>query len=226
MPSADVSPSPTPVGTGGAAATVTWNQGLMLVVILCAAVLLAGLVVMGGRKLLNQKDSEGSLVRSWLAVTLVIGLLVFCAVSFTVADTSVRSTLIGAVAASAGAAVAYYFSSKASDSTRQDILDAAFGLEEVPDLAGLSVDAATSALGTTGFSLKVDAKSPADGTAVVSQAPTKDTSVRKGSAVTVTLGPPPAAAAPAPGAVPVAAPAPAPAAALAPVAGAAPAPGP
>lgn len=195
MLSADVSPSPTPVGTGTAVATVTWNQSLLLVLILCGAVLLTGAVIILGRVLLQQKDSEGSLVRSWLAVTLVVGLLVFCAVSFSVADTAVRSTLIGAVAASAGAAVAYYFSSKASDGTRQDILDAAFGLEEVPDLGGLSLDAATSALGTTGFSLKVDAKSPADGTAVVSQVPAKDTAIRKGSPVTVTLGQPP----PAPG---------------------------
>lgn len=76
-----------------------------------------------------------TLIRSWIAIASVFGLLLFCAVAFAIDDQWLRSTLIGEVVASAGAAVAFYFSSKSSDQARSDILSAAFGTAEVPTLS-------------------------------------------------------------------------------------------
>ena len=46
----------------------------------------------------SQKDRpDSTLVRSWLAISLVGGLLIFAAVSFWLDDTTLRSTLIGGV---------------------------------------------------------------------------------------------------------------------------------
>jgi len=86
-----------------------------------------GIVVFVARYLLSQRDSTSSVVRSWLALTLVAGVLVFCGISLGVDDSSMRSTLFGGLIASAGAATAFYFSSKNSDQARKDILDASFG---------------------------------------------------------------------------------------------------
>ena len=55
---------------------------------------------------------DKSVIRSWIAMTLVFGLLIFCATAFVVGDSALRSTLFGGLVASVGAAVACYFSSK------------------------------------------------------------------------------------------------------------------
>jgi hypothetical protein len=103
-----------------------------------ALVLLAGGVVIAGRRWLEGGADGGSrgttttaksrhadvtshdttLIRSWLAISLVGGLLIFVATSFCLDDTTLRSTVIGGVVANAGAAVAFYFASKASDQAR------------------------------------------------------------------------------------------------------------
>jgi hypothetical protein len=97
------------------------------------------LVVILGRSVLSPKttsatsssssqDGDGgpaaTLICSWLAIALVFGLLLFCAVAFAIDDQSLRSTLIGGLVASASAAVAFYFSSKSSDQARSDMLAA------------------------------------------------------------------------------------------------------
>ena len=68
--------------------------------------------------------SQPLLSRSWIAISLVLGLLAFCAAAFLITDTTLRSTLFGGLIASAGAAIAFYFSSSAADKTRADILKA------------------------------------------------------------------------------------------------------
>src|ERR1035437_5369160 len=96
--------------------------------------LAAGIVVMmarrqaGGRAAesggtRSDKGSAGfeagaSVVRSWIAVSLVIGLLLFCALTFAIEDQTVRSTLIGGLTASAGSAMAYYL--RRSPQSRRD----------------------------------------------------------------------------------------------------------
>jgi PASTA domain-containing protein len=96
--------------------------------------------------------------------------------------------LIGGLVASVGTAVASYVSSKAADQARQDILNATFGTETVPDLKGRTRDEATRQLGQTSLQLVVDpASSPDKGARVDSQRPVKDSLVRNGSPVVVTL---------------------------------------
>ena len=46
----------------------------------------------------------------------------FCGASFMISDAKLRSTLFGGLIASTGSAVAYYFSSRAADQARADIL--------------------------------------------------------------------------------------------------------
>src|ERR1700760_2194404 len=106
-------------------------------------VILGGVVAALGRSLLEgsfkarSKSAPGgestgdasvdrTFMRSWLAIALVGGLLVFCAASFELDDTALRSSLLGGVIASAGAATAFYFASKSSDQARRDILNASF----------------------------------------------------------------------------------------------------
>lgn len=134
-------------------------------------------------------------VRSLLALWLVLGLLVFTLLAFWIRDDTLRSTLIGGLTASVGAAVAYYFSSKASDDARKDILAAIPGLQagiEVPDLVGQPLDKALRTLAAhqdlRGRSHPGDA--PATNT-VTGQKPAAGTHVAIGTMVDLTAGPPP-----------------------------------
>ena len=100
----------------GSAATLDVAQLFALLGIIVGGMIVAGLVVILGRHVLSAKsdsDSGGSLIRSWVAIALVMGLLVFCAAALYLPDTSTRSTMFGGLIASVGAAVAFYFSSKA-----------------------------------------------------------------------------------------------------------------
>jgi PASTA domain len=169
-------------------ATLTWNQTIVVLVITAVVLLLAGLVVILGRKIIQGADPDQSIVRSWLALALVAGLILFCAVTFAISNQSLQSTLFGALTASTGAAVAFYFSSKNADNARQDILNATFGTDSVPNLHGLTKDEATTALGSTAFKLEIDpASSPAATATVSTQKPEANSPARKGSTIVVTL---------------------------------------
>lgn len=171
------------------ASTLTFPQLLIVLGIVAGVVIGAGLIVMWSRYLVKSGGgTEQSIVRSWLALTLVIGLVLFCGVALFLSDTNLRSVLIGGLAASTGTAVAFYFSSKASDQARQDLLNATFGTETVPDLQKCTSDEAMRRLGQTSLQLVVDpASSPSPDATVGSQMPLKDSQVRKGSPVTVKL---------------------------------------
>jgi hypothetical protein len=122
-----------PTGLGFADTTTLSNsQGLWLFLVVAVGVLLAGVVVIVGRSLLDkgQSDQPASLIRSWIAISLVLGLLAFCAAAFLISDTTLRSTLFGGLIASVSAAVAFYFSSSAADRTRADILHAAIAISQ------------------------------------------------------------------------------------------------
>src|ERR1700722_1348191 len=90
--------------------TLSNSQGLWLFLVVIVGILLAGVVVIVGRKVLDkgQSDQPASLIRSWIAISLVLGLLAFCAAAFLITDTTLRSTLFGGLIASVGAAVAFY----------------------------------------------------------------------------------------------------------------------
>ena len=90
------------------AVTLTIGQELVLLGIIVLGMLAAGLVVIYGRGQLGGSDTDQapSLIRSWIAVALVMGLLVFCAGALYLPDATTRSTMFGGLIASVGAAVA------------------------------------------------------------------------------------------------------------------------
>lgn len=119
-------PSPTPSGTPTPIGTPTTNATLILWLVV-AGIIAAGIVIIIGRNLLKsgQDGPAASVIRSWIAISLVIGLLIFCAATLLGNNTSLQSTLFGGLIASTGAAIAFYFSSKGADQARADILNAA-----------------------------------------------------------------------------------------------------
>lgn len=166
---------------------------ITLLTVLAGTILLAGVLITVSRRGQGSRsaggaahnDRDASVVRSWIAISLVIGLLIFVAVSFTVDEADIRSALIGALAANVGAAIAFYFSSKSSDQARQDILDATFGIETVPVLVETCVSDARTVLGTTSFKLSLDG-TPGDDWVIRTQEPRAHTTARRGSTIFVT----------------------------------------
>ncbi|WP_236794664.1 PASTA domain-containing protein [Amycolatopsis sp. GM8] len=171
--------------------TLSWNQTLLLVLIVAVAVLVAGLIVILARSKGKQADPGGSVVRSWIAVSLVLGLVLFTAFTFAINDSNLRSTLVGGLTASVGSAIAYYFSTKSSDQARQDLLSATVGTEPVPALAGLTEADALMALGKTTLRLQIDPATPSAAPAVVrEQTPPAGTPIPNGGTVRVRFGAP------------------------------------
>ena len=190
-----------------AAATLSGDMAWILALVVLFVVL-AGLVVIAGRRGLEgppptadahsiaeaqAPGRESTLVRSWLAISLVGGLLIFVTLSFYIDDTTLRSTLVGGLVASASAAVAFYFASKASDQARRDILNAALGATTVPDLMGKTIAEVNKALAATSLRGETDPPAPAADAQVVEQHPAAYQPATHGSAVqTVFAGPVPA----------------------------------
>jgi hypothetical protein len=117
--------------SASAVTSLSFSNGIELIAIVIAGMLLAGLVVILGRSNLvggaaeqGAAQAPGSVVRSWIAISLVMGLLVFCGAAFLVDDMTLRSTLLGGLVSSVGGAVAFYFSSKTADQARADIVNA------------------------------------------------------------------------------------------------------
>jgi hypothetical protein len=177
--------------------TLSGSRDIAIVAIVVGGVLLSGLVVILGRKILGggsstATDSSSSLVRSWIAISLVGGLLVFCAASFGINDPSLRSTLFGGLVASVGAAVAFYFSTKSADQARQDLLTATQGTSTVPDITGngtSTVSDAQATLAASSLQLAVDDPSAGKEAVVKDQTPAANTQVRNGSIVTAITKP-------------------------------------
>jgi Putative Ig domain len=116
------SPSPTPSLTG----TPPDHAGLILWLVV-GGIIVAGCVVIAGRVLLKQGTSV-SIIRSWIAISLVIGLLVFCAATLLGDNSSLQSILFGGLIASTGAVIAFYYSSQQANQARADILSAAVSI--------------------------------------------------------------------------------------------------
>ena len=83
-------------------------------------------VVLEGSSWSKLRSGEGgtTVVRSWLAVALVAGLLLFAATSFVVDGSELRNLLMGGVVAAGGTAAAFYFASKSAEQTQRNLLDA------------------------------------------------------------------------------------------------------
>jgi len=103
--------------------TLSSGEAGVLLGVMIGGSLLAGLIIMAARSMQRRPSGETqSVVRSWLAVTLVLGLLSTCAAAFQIDDGDLRNMLLGGLVASTGAATAFYFSSKGADEARADIL--------------------------------------------------------------------------------------------------------
>jgi hypothetical protein len=138
--------------------TLTGDQTVLAVFIVAAALLAAGGVVIWARTKQGAHAASmgSSYIRAWLAIALVLGLLIFCALSFGIDDATLRSTLMGGLTASVGAAIAFYFSSNSAARASEDLLTATGALETVPNLVGLTHDAAVTALGKSSFKFETD----------------------------------------------------------------------
>ncbi|WP_181034111.1 PASTA domain-containing protein [Arthrobacter sp. GMC3] len=152
-----LAPSTDPPTTAPTTAPDALQGGTLLwaLVIIAVVVLFVSLFVLWARLGAGKPapDSTDSMIRSWVAAILVVGLLLLTALSFGLKDTTLRSALVGGITASVGAAIAFYFSAKSADAARQDVLKAATGTEQVPDLVGTIWADAIARLGTTSFKL-------------------------------------------------------------------------
>ena len=185
-----------------AAAVPALNQNQLGTVLGWMAVLFLGsglLVVifrlaLEGTPTRQRKDtvSDRTLIRSWLAVALAGGLLFFAATSFLIGDANLRNLLMGGVVASAGSAIAFYFSSKASEQTQQNLLNAAFGgtvTINVPDVKGRSVADARTIIEAVQLNFATDPTTATDDQIVADTKPLTGTSVKPGDTVTATITP-------------------------------------
>jgi Putative Ig domain len=128
-PSPIVTPSgtPTPASTTPTLTGAPQDHADLILWLIVGGIIVAGCVVIVGRYYLKQglDGTAASLIRSWIAISLVIGLMVFCAAALLGNNASLQSTLFGGLIASTGAAIAFYFSSQAAGQARADILHAA-----------------------------------------------------------------------------------------------------
>ena len=131
----------------------------------------------------GQSAPDRTFMRSWLAIALVGGLLIFSAVSFQLDDTTLRSSLLGGVIASAGAATAFYFASKSADQARQDILNASFPTTTTPSLLGQTRSGVNAALAGTPLYLDASPTTAADDWIAISQDPQPNQQTPTGSRV-------------------------------------------
>jgi hypothetical protein len=166
--------------------------GAIILVVVVVGVLL---VVNGWPRAATASNSaDRSVVRRWIAVSLVVGLLVLTAAEIAGNNATTTSALIGGLTASVGSAIAYYFSTKASEQAQDKLTTAtgggAAGPIVVPDLMGKSVTDALLALGSLELRLVVDPAAITQGTLgnIVSQVPLPGPSTVKDKTVTVTLG--------------------------------------
>jgi hypothetical protein len=135
------------------------------------------------------KFLQTSVIRSWLVLVLTGGLLLFVVAGFTIDDTTIRTTLVGALAANVGSAIAFYFASKSTAETVAALAANAAPAISVPDLTGKTVAEALTLLGSTALSLGVNAATPnATTNRVETQTPAALASVPSGSSIVVTLG--------------------------------------
>jgi hypothetical protein len=151
-PSVPASPSPSPtvpIPTGTTTPGLTSYQGITVLCLVVGGLLLAGLIVFWGRsKLKNaQGGQDPSFIRSWIAISLVLGLLVFCGAALLGTNSSLQSILFGGLIASVGSAIAFYFAAQ----------QGAAALNAVTAQAGTGPDSFSASrppAGTTGTSYR------------------------------------------------------------------------
>ncbi|MGA7206793.1 MAG: PASTA domain-containing protein [Specibacter sp.] len=187
---------PTPTGASTPPADALDAPVLLMALgIVAITVLATTLIIVVARTGKNARNPAESIVRGWMAVALVVGLLLLTVMSFGLQDSALRSALVGGITASVGAAIAFYFSAKSAETARQDMLNATVGTETVPDLTQSTIGEAKKLLGTTTFRLIANDSAPSvpgtgnsvpgDTVSVKRQDPAPNTQALKGSAITV-----------------------------------------
>ncbi|MBM2620892.1 PASTA domain-containing protein [Actinoplanes sp. LDG1-06] len=181
------------LGDDQVATVLAWMVAVILgsgVLVLIFRVVLEGTPT---RRQQNQSDAspDTTLIRSWLAIALVSGLLVFGVLSFTLDAGELRNLLMGGIIASAGTATAFYFASKESENTQRNLLNAAFGTPtmRMPNLVGISIGNSRQVAQALGLMLEPDPTTAADDDLVTETRPTAGTSVKQGEKVTAVAAP-------------------------------------
>lgn len=123
----DESPAPSPSPSEGAVAVhlSLQNWALIIVVIAFMIAVLVTMLVYGWPSKTNKRKAKNSVVRAWMAITLVAALVILTMASLDGGDDAVQKILIGAIVAAAGSASAYYFASAAGRDANDAVIRAA-----------------------------------------------------------------------------------------------------
>jgi uncharacterized membrane protein len=168
------------------------GTSLLVTVVLILAVgglVLAFRIVLARQRQQDEPTPDKTLIRSWLAVVLVSGLLLFAVASLFINDPSLWNLMMGGVIASAGTAIAFYFASKAAEQTQQNLLNAAFGGVgpiTLPDIRGQTVANASKILEALKLALMTPPGTKDDQT-VQDSSPPAGSAVKPGDTVTATV---------------------------------------
>lgn len=102
-------------------------ESWVLVAIIGAAMVLAmvALLLYGLLNKSTGKTEGNSVVRAWIAVSLVAGVLIITAATLGGSDQGLQNVLIGSMVAGSGSAVAFYFATKSAESANAAVLKAA-----------------------------------------------------------------------------------------------------
>lgn len=181
------SPSPSPANAPPAPSVLTWGETLTALLIIAGVILVIGLILWM-TSASAKTATGGGVARSWIALSLIAGLLFSGVLAFAVNDSTIRSGLIGALGAAVGAATAFFFSSKSTDQAH-DLLTSSMGTETIPDLIGRTAEDAMRVLSTT--TLKLVATDPTfavstPGRTIAKQDPAPGTTAARGTTVQVT----------------------------------------
>lgn len=177
----------------GTSVVLSTGEAFQFGLLILGGLLLIGLLIVLWRNGSPDKESV-SLVRGWIAIGLLFGLLLFCLLSFTMSDGGLRNTLIGGLTASVGAAIAFYYSSKSSEQARKDlkeVMDTVQVRENVPDLVGMTFAEAEKAMARTSLKLVPDPAAPPPDQVVLTQDPAAGMVALVGAPVKATFGPRP-----------------------------------
>lgn len=174
----------------GTTAVLSASQAFQFGLLILGGLLLIGLLILLWRNGSPDKESV-SLVRGWIAISLLFGLLMFCLLSFAMSDGGLRNTLIGGLTASVGAAIAFYFSSKSSEQARKDLKEVIETIqvrETVLDLVGLTFAEAEKAMARTSLKLVPEPAAPPPDHVVTTQDPAAAMPALVGSPVKASFG--------------------------------------
>ncbi|WP_457029013.1 hypothetical protein [Kitasatospora sp. P5_F3] len=148
---------------------------------------LLALVALGYQVSKGSNPAKSGIVRSAIALVLVIALVVLAVASlYDTTDKDIKMLLLGAIVAMSSGVIAFYFSSRSAESARKDLLAATTGVPVVvPELIGLTVAQAKAKMSTSHLRLRLPSGA-ADADTIATQDPTEGRMVPLVSEVTAT----------------------------------------